>query len=55
MKRSDKTKKDSRVSLKCKDGDFLVSSSDEKIVVEKSSCNEKQEPSLDPAQLTRSG
>ena len=50
MKRSDKTKKDSKVSLNCKSGEFLVSGSDEKIAVEKASCNQKQEPRLDRTQ-----
>merc|ERR1711970_732792 len=50
VKRTDKTKKDSKVSLKCKSGEFLVSGSDEKIAVEKASCNQKQEPRLDRTQ-----
>merc|ERR1711990_604865 len=50
VKRSDKTKKDSKVSLTCKSGEFLVSGSDENIAVEKASCNQKQEPRLDRTQ-----
>merc|ERR1712088_262643 len=50
VKRSDKAKKDSKVSLKCKSGEFLVSGSEEKIAVEKASCNQKQEPRLDRTQ-----
>ena len=50
VKRSDKTKKDSKVSLTCKSGEFLVSGSDENIAVEKASCNQKQEPRLDQSQ-----
>ena len=50
VKRSDKTKKDSKVSLACASGEFLVSGSDEKIAVEKATCNQKQEPRLDRTQ-----
>merc|ERR1712168_1187029 len=50
VKRSDKTKKDSKVSLSCKSGEFMVSGSDEKIAVEKATCNQKQEPRLDRTQ-----
>jgi len=50
VKRTDRTKKDSKVSLNCKSGEFLVSGSDEKIAVEKASCNQKQEPRLDRTQ-----
>merc|ERR1711974_450513 len=41
---------DSKVSLTCKSGEFLVSGSDENIAVEKASCNQKQEPRLDRSQ-----
>merc|ERR1711971_485243 len=50
VKRSDKTKKASKVSLECKSGEFLVLGSDEKIAVEKATCNQKQEPRLDRTQ-----
>merc|ERR1711971_245392 len=50
VKRSDKTKKDSKVSLTCASGEFLVAGSDEKIAVEKATCNQKQEPRLDLTQ-----
>merc|ERR1711910_166539 len=45
VKRTDQSKKDSKVSLNCKSGEFLVSGSDEKMAVEKATCNQKQEPS----------
>merc|ERR1712240_586362 len=45
VRRSDKSKKDSKVSLTCKSGEFFVSGSEEKVAVEKATCNQKQEPS----------
>ena len=50
VRRSDKSKKDSKVSLTCKSGEFFVSGSEEKIAVEKATCNQKQEPRLDRKQ-----
>merc|ERR1719394_929744 len=50
VRRSDKRKKDSKVSLTCKSGEFFVSGSEEKIAVEKATCNQKQEPRLDRKQ-----
>merc|ERR1712190_336506 len=50
VRRSDKSKRDSKVSLTCKSGEFLVSGSEEKIAVEKATCNQKQEPRLDRKQ-----
>ena len=50
VKRTDRSKKDSKVSLNCKSGEFLVSGSDEKIAIEKATCNQKQEPRLDRTQ-----
>merc|ERR1712013_162836 len=47
VRRSDKSKKDSKVSLTCKSGEFFVSGSEEKVAVEKATCNQKQEPRLD--------
>ena len=46
VKRTDISKKDSKVALTCNSGEFFVSGSDEKIVVENASCNRKQEPRL---------
>merc|ERR1712180_154234 len=50
VRRYDKSKKDSKVSLTCKSGEFFVSGSEEKIAVEKATCNQKQEPRLDRKQ-----
>merc|ERR1712013_619488 len=50
VRRSDKSKKDSKVSLTCKSGEFFVSGSEEKVAVEKATCNQKQEPRLDRKQ-----
>merc|ERR1712088_764476 len=50
VRRSDKSKKGSKVSLTCKSGEFFVSGSEEKIAVEKATCNQKQEPRLDRKQ-----
>ena len=44
MEMSDKSKKDNKVSLTCKDGEFLASS--EKVSVEKATCSKKQEPEI---------
>ena len=44
MEMSDKSKKENKVSLTCKDGEFLASS--EKVSVEKATCSKKQEPEI---------